>query len=283
MRGRTRGALLRMTGALMLLALPLTLASCQPGAGDGAAPPAEEGAQMTATVVFDNYPDGDTLRTGWGFACHVQLPGTTMLFDTGADGGVLVGNMLALGLEPDGIDLIVLSHEHGDHTGGLHDILSLNPGVRVCAPASFVDRIRRDVREAGGTLIESQPGGRLAEGVYTTGELPGPPPEQALVLETAAGLVVITGCAHPGVDRMVEAAARRRDRDVALVFGGFHLSGSSRGRIEQIARALQQMGVERAGPCHCSGDTARGVFAELFGEGYVDVHVGTTLRLSRPE
>lgn len=238
---------------------------------------------MTATVVFDNYPGGEGLRTGWGFACHVQLPETTVLFDTGADGAVLVDNMRALGLEPDGIDLIVLSHEHGDHVGGLHDVLSLNPDAKVWVLDAFPGSIKRAVRTAGATLVEAQPGQELAEGVFTTGAITGPPPEQALVVETADGLVVITGCAHPGVDRMVQTALQQHEGEAALVFGGFHLSSAGRGRIERIAHSLQEMGVERAGPCHCSGDTARAVFAEVFGDRYVDVHVGKRFNLPLPE
>lgn len=234
---------------------------------------------MTATIVFDNYPGAENLRTGWGFACHLQLPGTTVLFDTGADGGLLVDNMLALDLNPEAIDLIVLSHDHGDHTGGIRDVLSLNPNARVILLDSFGGGTKGIIRQAGATLVEAQPGQELAAGVFTTGEVTGPPPEQALVVETAEGLVVITGCAHPGVERMAQAAMRLRGGEVALVFGGFHLSGAGRGRIEDAARSLQQIGVRRVGPCHCSGDTARVVFAEAFGDDYVDVHVGKRLTL----
>ncbi len=238
---------------------------------------------MTLTVVFDNNPGPPEYRTGWGFACVVRLPDATVLFDTGADGEVLIANMNAAAIAPDSIDMIVLSHAHGDHTGGLRKVLSLNPDVTVCVPPSFPQAIKRGIRQSGITLVEVEPGRRLREGVFTTGAIPGPPPEQALVLETGEGLVVITGCAHPGVDRMVEVARQQHEGEIELVFGGFHLTGTSRARIEQIARSLQVMGVRRVGPCHCSGDTAREVFAELFGMGYVDVHVGTRLTLPLAE
>lgn len=237
---------------------------------------------MILTVVFDNNPGPAELKTGWGFGCYVELPQTTVLFDTGAIGRVLIDNILALDLDPEAIDLIVLSHRHGDHVAGLPDVLSLNPDATVCVLESFPGDIKRAVSAAGATLVEAEPGQQLAEGVFTTGAIPGPPPEQALVLESADGLVVITGCAHPGVDRMVEVARQQHEGEIELVFGGFHLTGASRGRIEQIARSLQQMGVNRAGPCHCSGDTARQVFAELFGDRYVDVHVGTRFELPLP-
>ncbi|MGC9318984.1 MAG: MBL fold metallo-hydrolase [Armatimonadota bacterium] len=237
---------------------------------------------MTLTVVFDNYPGPPELETGWGFGCYVELPQTTVLFDTGASGSVLIDNMLALDLDPEAVDLIVLSHRHGDHVGGLREVLSLAPDATVCVLDSFPGEIKRVARAAGATLVEAEPGQQLAEGVFTTGAIPGPPPEQALVLKAAAGLVVVTGCAHPGVDRMVEVASQQHGGQVELVFGGFHLTGASRGSIERIARSLQEMSVNRAGPCHCSGDTAREVFAEIFGDRYVDVHVGTRFELPLP-
>jgi len=241
-------------------------------------PPVEDGT-MRLTVVFDNYAGSDEYRTGWGFACVAQVAGTTVLFDTGADGDMLVGNMAAAGISPEEIDMVVLSHIHGDHTGGLDDIVALNPGVTVYAPPCFPESFGNDVRRRGAEFVEAAPGQRLAEHVLTTGQVDGPVGEQALVLEAAGGLVVITGCAHPGVDRMVAAAKQRCGGGVGLVFGGFHLGGASRARIEEIARSLQAMGVQRAGPCHCSGDSARQVFAELFGEGYLDVHVGSRLQI----
>ncbi len=238
---------------------------------------------MTLTVVFENNPGGPHFTTGWGFACVVELPETTVLFDTGADGRMLIDNMRAAGLEPDAIDLVVLSHIHGDHTGGLGEIMALNRGVPVFVPPCFSDGFIRAVEQAGGEARRVEPCQRLAGPVLTTGEVSGPLNEQALVLQTAEGLVVVTGCAHPGVDAMVAAAEERCGGEVSLVFGGFHLGGCSRGRIEEMARRLQAMGVERAGPCHCSGDLSREVFADLFGGGYVDVHVGTRMVLPSPD
>jgi 7,8-dihydropterin-6-yl-methyl-4-(beta-D-ribofuranosyl)aminobenzene 5'-phosphate synthase len=85
------------------------------------------------------------------------------------------------------------------------------------------------------------------------------------------------------VDAMVAAANERCEGQVATVIGGFHLHGQSRARIEQIGQALQELGIQRAGPCHCSGDTAREVFAGIFGNDYLDVHVGTRLTLKPPD
>lgn len=133
MSGRVPGA----AAGLILSAIVLMAGSCCAETDGAPEPSPEEGSSVIATVVFDNYPGSEGLCTGWGFACHLQLPTVTVLFDTGADGGALVDNMLALRLQPDEIDLIVLSHAHGDHTGGLRDIVSLSPDARVCVLDSF--------------------------------------------------------------------------------------------------------------------------------------------------
>ena len=74
---------------------------------------------MSLTVIYDNNAYDPHLRTGWGFAAWLEYTGRTVLFDTGAEGGLLLGNMRALDLDPRAIEIVVLSHIHGDHVGGL--------------------------------------------------------------------------------------------------------------------------------------------------------------------
>ena len=98
--------------------------------------------------------------------------------------------------------------------------------------------------------------------------------EQALVARTKKGLVVVTGCAHPGVDEMV-ARAREAGRDeIALVAGGFHLAGSSQRCMEEIVAEFRRLGVQQVAPCHCTGDRAREVFRIAFGAEYHHCGVG---------
>ena len=78
---------------------------------------------LKITVVYNNYPYKEDLETGWGFSCLVEGADKTILFDTGGDGAVLLGNMDKLRIDPAVVDVVVLSHIHGDHTGGLEDFL----------------------------------------------------------------------------------------------------------------------------------------------------------------
>ena len=154
---------------------------------------------IVMTIVYDNYPFDKRLKTDWGFACVVAGTEKTILFDTGARGDVLLANMRTLGIEPDAIDVVALSHTHGDHTGGLGTFLRANPKVKVFMPKVFPGRLKAIVRKAGATLVETTGPAKMCEGVWTTGVVAGPIPEQGIVVEHGSGPVVVTGCAHPGI------------------------------------------------------------------------------------
>ena len=119
----------------------------------------------------------------------------------------------------------------------------------------------------------------VCERAHLTGELGASLKEQALVIETAQGLVVITGCAHPGVVNMVRQAKQLRGGEIHLVLGGFHLGGASAGRIATIVEQFKQLGVRTVAPCHCSGEMARRLFGYAYGEGFVAAGVGTRLQV----
>jgi 7,8-dihydropterin-6-yl-methyl-4-(beta-D-ribofuranosyl)aminobenzene 5'-phosphate synthase len=223
---------------------------------------------MNLTVIFDNNAYDPRLRTGWGFAAWLEYGGQTVLFDTGADGGVLLGNMAALGLDPKEIETVVLSHIHGDHVGGLGSLLAVNPQVTVYLPEAFPARYKEEVRAAGAAVVAVSGSMEVLPGLWSTGQLGSGLVEQALFVRTDRGLVVVTGCAHPGVDRMAARAAAVGQDEITLVVGGFHLGGASRGRIEEIIGQFQRLGVQEVAPCHCTGDQARALFREAYGQAY---------------
>jgi len=221
---------------------------------------------VTLTIVYDNNAFDTSLQTAWGFACLVETGASTVLFDTGGDAPTLLGNMAALGIDPAAIDMVVLSHIHGDHTGGLMGLLDAVGGeppvvVPVAFPTSFKEQVC-----ARTALVEVREPAQLLPGVYTTGQVGSAIIEQALVVETGEGLVVVTGCAHPGVVAMVAAAKEAAEGEVALVTGGFHLGSANRRTVEATIAGLRDLGVRRVAPCHCTGDGARQMFADAFGE-----------------
>jgi len=238
----------------------------------------EETDAVRFTILYDNNAHDPALETDWGFACLAELDHATVLFDTGGDGPTLLDNMETLGVDPQAIDAVALSHNHGDHTGGLDALLDTGARPTVYVPASFPSAFKRDVA-ARTELVEVTGPAEILAGVHTTGEIGSSIVEQALVVETDAGPVVLTGCAHPGIVSMVRGAKEVAPGDVALVVGGFHLRSASRRRVGQIIDALRELGVERVAPTHCTGDEARQMFAEAFGDDCTLAGVGQTFRI----
>ena len=228
---------------------------------------------MRFATIYDNRSLYPHLASRWGFAC---LVGDDLLFDTGGDGHTLLSNMAKMGIDPSRIGTVVLSHAHGDHTGGLGSLLGTGVRPTVYVPRSFPSRFKADVRSLT-RLVEVHEPLEIRPGVHTTGEVGRGLVEQALAVETEKGLVVITGCAHPGVVEMVRHARQIGEGEVYLVLGGFHLGGVSGRRVERIIADFRRLGVQKVAPCHCTGDRAIEIFAEEYGEDFIRVGVGMVL------
>ncbi|MFO8008490.1 MAG: MBL fold metallo-hydrolase [Candidatus Brocadiia bacterium] len=243
----------------------------------GARLPQDAGEHFMLTIVYDSYGRRTDLGKDWGFACMVEGPEKTILFDTGGDGQILMSNIEALGLDPDAVDAVVLSHEHRDHIGGLAAFLERNSDVTVYVPEVYVRHVQATVDEAGARLVAVDKPVRICPGAWSTGQVRRGRVEQALALQTPDGLVVITGCAHPGVVQMVGAAREAHGGPVALVMGGFHLRSAGREELMTVRRELEAQEVRCVAPCHCSGENTRKRFAQWLGHNYVRSGVGTRL------
>lgn len=245
---------------------------------DRRSPGAPDGVRIA--TVFDNYAVDPALQTSWGFSALVVTPTDTVLFDTGGDGAILLENMEKMGFDAAAVDAVVLSHAHGDHVGGLSGFLAENPNVTVYMPASFPGSIRDAVEQAGARVVVVDGPRHIAPAIRTTGELDHGISEQALIVETADGLVVITGCAHPGIVNIIEAAMKTvADRPVALVMGGFHLLSTQDDELARIIGAFRRLGVRQVAPSHCTGDRARRLFEQEYGPDYLSGGVGNLLIL----
>jgi len=265
----------------LLLMTGILLSACQ---GMGVTPVVDEAPvtpsptplfaadQVTITLVYDNTTDNPDLMVEWGFAAVVNVDGRSLLFDTGLDGPSLMNNLAVLGIDPHSIEMVVISHEHADHTGGLQAFLEANPDVEIYVPMS--NAILAAAEEAQINVIALADPIELLPGVYTTGTLDGGIPEQGLVISTEEGSVVITGCAHPGIVNIVQRAVEVLPVEPALVLGGFHLGGYSSSTVRTIIEEFRNLGVQRVSPTHCTGEEAIAAFAEAYGDDYLQGGAG---------
>ena len=167
---------------------------------------------MRATIIYDNTSFGKDLQADWGFSALIEAKGKRILFDTGANGSILLSNMTQLGIVPKEIDEVFISHAHFDHVGGLSDFLDHNHDVTVWIPPSC-----RGVGKAG-EVIEIENATRLGDGIYSTGELE--KFEQSLCIETEKGIVIIAGCSHPQMAHIIDAASQFGE--IYGILGGLH-------------------------------------------------------------
>lgn len=190
-------------------------------------------ALMRITLVYDNSAYSSDCIADWGFACLIEGSGMPrVLFDTGANGKILLSNIQVLGIDPKSIDLLVISHDHWDHTGGLSDLLHVNNTLTLYVPEHFPDVPLSDniVRVSGACA--------LSDGIYTTGVLDGI--EQSLVFTTGKTNVVIVGCSHPGADKILQVSSQ------------WGMPGALIGGLHGFSRFEVLDGLSLICACHCT-------------------------------
>ena len=235
---------------------------------------------VNLTIIYDNNPMKNGLQTDWGFACLVEVGKTKLLFDTGDNGGILLGNMAKLNIDPKSVGLVFLSHFHHDHTGGLRDFLKINPKVKVYFPQSFPAEIVEMIRNSGAALIPVSSFKELQTNIFSLGEFGGVIPEQSLAVRTSKGIVVVTGCAHPGIINILEKAKSNFSNElIYLSVGGFHLHRLNNDELKNIIQKIFDMDILTVVPVHCSGSAARKMFETVFGDGYIDAGVGKIIKI----
>ena len=229
----------------------------------------KEKSEITLISVYDNYQVNPELKTAWGFGSIVKTEKENILFDTGGNSEILLFNMEKLGIEPKSIDKVVISHIHGDHVGGLEGFLKENNEVLVFIPISFPDSIRNMIKNYGADFIDVSEPIKISESVWSTGELYGPPEEQSLVIVSINGLIIITGCGHPGVVKITKFAKKMfPEEEVYLVMGGFHHPPLS------VVREFKKLGVKKVAPSHCTSDPAIEAFKEEYKDDFIKNGIG---------
>jgi len=237
---------------------------------------------MQIKILFGKDTQDKNLRTGWGVSFLID---DKILFDTGEKGEWLLENMHILGVDINKIKGVIISHDHWDHWGGLWDLLTQKAGFKVYACPRFSKEFKEKVEKSKGELIEAEKFKEIAPSIYTTGEIPGAyhgryMAEQAMVLKTNNGLTVTTGCAHPGILKILEKVkAKFLSEPIYFVLGGFHLIEQDKRAIEIIVENFKRMGIIKVGPTHCSGPQAEEIFKKIYQDNFVEIKTGEVLEV----
>ncbi|WP_345976322.1 MBL fold metallo-hydrolase [Sulfurimonas sp. HSL3-7] len=235
---------------------------------------------ITLSIVFDNYLFLDGLKTLWGFSCYIETPKKTILFDTGSNGRVLLENMNKLNKSIKKIDTLFLSHHHWDHIGGVDSLIELNPNVDIIAPDSLSKRYVRDLRSmVRSVTVIGEKETLIGDDLYSTGMMGDDITEQAIVIDSDAGLIIVTGCAHSGIVAIAAKAQAMLNKKIALLVGGFHLVQEEETQILNVIDELKKMKIDYLCPTHCSGERAIELFQETFSERCIKGGLGRVITM----
>src|SRR4051812_7604885 len=276
---------------------------------------AAAGPENRITILYDAFGKDASMRKDWGFSALVEIAGKRILFDTGDDRDIFAANVKAKNVDLTKLDFVVLSHRHGDHMAGLAHVLSVNPTVKIYAPkegfgiygsslpSSFYrkdEMLPPEMRYYGGAPPQTMKFGAAWRGanfelidktteiapgmtlIALVSDAPGTKElkELSLAVSTSEGMVLVVGCSHPGIEKIVEAAAAI-DPKIHLIAGGFHLVAAP---DEVIAKAVATLKdtfkVESIAPGHCTGEPTFAALKKAFGDRYLYAGLGTSLPLA---
>ena len=229
------------------------------------------------TIVVDNTVLKKNLEKDWGFSCLVEWQGERVLFDTGSRPEIFAHNAEALGIDAKTIHTVFLSHIHADHIGGLPGFLKMNPRVTIWVPASFPENFDRQVTPLGAVVRRVSAAQEILPGFYSTGELGTAIREQSLIVNTPQGLVVVTGCSHPGIVHILKTAKSQFHKNILFVVGGFHLNWTDEATVRQIVKQFLSLGVEKVAPAHCTGPQATEIFKKVYELDFIRAGAGLHL------
>jgi 7,8-dihydropterin-6-yl-methyl-4-(beta-D-ribofuranosyl)aminobenzene 5'-phosphate synthase len=232
---------------------------------------------VTVKVIYDNYAKVDGVESDWGYSIVIEGLDKNVLFDTGTNPDIFGSNFQKMKIDPSTIDLVIISHEHGDHTVGIDYIAGMRKNIPVVIPHSFSDSFKKKMVNFGFIPILADGPSSICDHLYTSGEFSYQIPEQALILNTKKGLVVMTGCSYPGIVKMLMQIKSDFNKNIYMVFGGFHLLDKSEKEMKTIISEIKNIGIVKCGATHCTGESQIKMFREAFGEDYFELGVGNTL------
>jgi 7,8-dihydropterin-6-yl-methyl-4-(beta-D-ribofuranosyl)aminobenzene 5'-phosphate synthase len=231
-------------------------------------------------IIYDNTAASPEFLGDWGFSALVTAGGHNVLFDSGSDATLFLQHLKMLGIEPSSISHALISHHHADHREGIYRLALRNPSMQVLFLDSFPSSTFEVAMAVGISPVRVSGPMEILPGIYTTGPVEAKIPEQALVIETSEGPVVLVGGSHPGAVRMVEVVREQRGEEkIRLLLGGFHTLRESEEEVQARIERLKELGVERVAPMHGTGEKAKRLFRQAWGNNYLAGGAGRTIVL----
>lgn len=274
-----------------------------------------DSAKAQITILYDAFGKPSDMKMDWGFAALIEYGGKRVLFDTGNNAETFAHNVKAKGIDLGTLDFAVISHRHGDHTSGLNHLVAVNPSLKIYAPkenfgvfgaalpGTFYKReesLPAEMRYYGGKAPETMRFGspwpnasfnwvtqtsEIAPGFHLI-MLKGPwgvdldVMELSLAIDTPDGVVLVVGCSHPTIEKIVESTQATINKPIHLVIGGTHLLPAKPDDIKQLAASLRdKWKVAHIAPAHCTGEPAFAILKEAFGDRYVYAGLGATVEV----
>ena len=239
------------------------------------------------TVLIENTAPADSrLIAEHGLSFFVETGQTKFIFDCGHTGAAF-DNAKILSVDLRGINFVVLSHSHYDHAGGFPKLYDFAPIEKIFTGNNFWEEKYSNDKYRGGGFGESflseknirqeivRDITRLDENAWLVGnfkrrydfevipkkflrgdkKIPDDfSDEIILVLREDNGLAIVTACAHSGILNIIADVRERFSLPIISVIGGLHLTGATAERISLTLAELENLGVQKILPCHCSGE-----------------------------
>lgn len=235
---------------------------------------------MKLRLIAEGVTKRERKALRWGISFLVG----DVLFDAFGREDIFRENVRRFKIDLSRIKHVVISHKDWDHIAGLGDFLKAHPKTRVYICRKSGKALKELILSNAGLLVEVDKPRKISPNIFSIGQMRadtgrGILYEQALVVKSRNGFSVITGCAHPGIVRIVRQAIKIFGKKIYAVCGGFHMKDNIREENLEIIAEIQALGVQKIIPLHCTGTAARLLFRKTYGRNFAPLREGQTITL----
>jgi 7,8-dihydropterin-6-yl-methyl-4-(beta-D-ribofuranosyl)aminobenzene 5'-phosphate synthase len=231
---------------------------------------------MRVFTVYDNICHDAGFTPDWGFSCVVDKHSKRIIFDTGANERIFQSNLEKANISPSSINMMIISHNHWDHTGGALWLIKHNPGINVYIPKTwgnfgkeFYSYTKKINVISENTFLDDDLSLIISKNLFVT--------EISLIIRTGNGNIIFTGCGHTGVENIAKQVIFLTKTNIFAIVGGFHFFRSWESGIKKSIREMRRLNIKNIIPCHCTGEKATLLLREEFGENCLSSGVGKEL------